>query len=123
MRFPVSPRLTVAVLAAILLLSAGCAKTSPFVGTWTGSQGPVTATMEMKEDGTGSVTLMNQQRPMNWKSEDDKTAMITITPPQGGGANAPTLNLTGTMGEDKKSMNVNMGGPMNLTFTKQGDAK
>ena len=126
MRFSVSRFVPICTLFLLLLSAVGCAKTSPFIGTWSGSQAvmgrTVTAALDLKEGGTGTATIMGQQRTVKW-TESENTLTLTIEGGAGGGANAPTVNITGTLGDDKKTMDVNMGGPITIKFTKQGEAK
>jgi len=118
-----------AVSAAIALAaSSGCAKVSPAVGTWTGAAATSTATVVLKADGTGTVSIppVMQDKPVTWKEEADKKVTIQMGGSAGAAATpgAPAaganFSLTGTLAEDAKTMTVPF--PMfQLTLTKQAD--
>jgi hypothetical protein len=112
--------------ALVMMVTAGCAKQSPAIGTWTAtSPTGKGATVTLAKDGTGtfSVPPMMNNKPIKWTEEEKKvTLSIESSMPgaAGGGAGAPSssLNLNSTISEDGKTMTVTL--PMaSLTFTKQ----
>jgi hypothetical protein len=118
-------------LFALVLLVAGfgCARTSPYVGTWTSTIMGRSATLTLKEDKTGTIVApigVQGSQPLTWAEGENNTVTLTF----GGGAAAPagqkpsgqSVNLTGTLSEDKKSLSVTAG-PTTLTFQKQADSK
>ena len=112
---PISLPVAFCLLGAFLL--TGCARTSPAVGTWTATRGAVTATITLKEDGTGTfaVPAFGNPADLKWTLEDKVVALNVNsgTGPQ---------NLTGTLSEDNTTMTLTAG-PMTLDFKKQADAK
>lgn len=116
-----SARRLVVFAVAVPLFLAGCARVSPAVGTWTGTAdaGPLpvnqTATVTLSPDGRGFVKLaIIPEQPVNWTEENNKV-ILTI-----GGAAAGTTQggrsgsgaasaLVGTLSDDKKTMNIDLG--------------
>lgn len=136
---PLRPALAAAVLLVILLSIAGCAKTSPAIGTWTGSVGPVTASMTLNPDGTGTVAIPPYlpQQSVSWKEEEKQVSIQmgnvprpggtggtggTAAAPAPGGGGGASVNLTGTIAEDGKTMTVPIAN-ISLTLNKQETAK
>lgn len=120
-----------ALLILLLLAAAGCARTSPAVGTWTGSVGPTTASVTLNEDGTGTVAIppVLPQQPLTWKEEEKKVSIqvagnpgTAAAAPQGAsaapGGTGASVNLDGTISEDGKTMTVPFPA-FSLTLTKQ----
>ena len=121
------------IAAAFCLLGAfllsGCARTSPAVGTWTAQSGPLSATVTLNEDGTGTLTpppmVPGGPQPLKWELKDNAVTMTLGGGPAASGRQAPSGSMTGTLLEDKKSMEVVTGMPMlpKLTFLKQAESK
>ena len=118
--------------AALCLLGAflltGCARTSPAVGTWTAQSGPFSATVVLNEDGTGTLTpppVAGGPQPVKWELNETTVTMTVGGGPAAGGKQRPSANMTGTLSEDKKTMEVATGLPMlqKLTFQKQAESK
>lgn len=124
-------RRTATLFAFVLLFAAavfGCARISPYVGTWTSTIMGRSATLTLKADKTGTIVApigVQGTQPITWSEGENNTVTLVF----GGAAAAPgqkasgtSINLTGTLSEDKKSLSVTAG-PQTLTFQKQTDAK
>lgn len=121
--------LAVSVLTLVLLAAlsvAGCARTSPYVGTWTASAMGRTATLTLGENKTGTLSLPigpAGQQSVKWtEGEQKNTVTLTLATPgaagRGGAAQNVSVNVTGTLSEDGKTLNV-AAGPQTLVFQKQ----
>ncbi len=115
-------------LALVLTFAAwGCARTSPYVGTWTSTLAGRTATLTLKADKTGTIALpigAQGTQPVKWVEGENNTVTLTFggaTPP-GQKPSGTSLNVPGTLSEDKKSLSITAG-PQTLTFQKQADGK
>ena len=109
---------------------AGCAKTNPAVGTWSGkTPNGAQATLTLAADGTGTVSIppVMQSKPITWKSTEDKKVDLSFSPPAGPGQTAPAggmaaMSMPATIGDDSKTMTLNF--PMfALTLNKDEAAK
>ena len=114
---------------ALLFAGFGCARTSPYVGTWTSTIMGRSATLTLKEDKTGTIVApigVQGTQPVTWAEGENNT--VTLTFGGGGAAQAgqkpsgTSISTTGTLSEDKKSLSVTAGA-QTLTFQKQADAK
>ena len=134
------------VFAAALVL-AGCARTSPAAGTWTGqvslpplmqiplavmgggaAGGATSSTMTLRPDGTGFVKIgPAPEQPVAWTEEDGKVILRPRDEASTGAKNPqpganPNGTLVGTLSEDNKSMSVDLG-VTKVVLQKQADAK
>jgi len=113
-----------AVLFAVL--AGGCSRVSPAVGTWSLPAGGSPATLELREDGTGTLRMaVLPEQPVSWTEEDGTVTLQLGGGTQTGGSGAapkarPGVGtaLTGALSEDKKSMTIALG-PTTLTLQKQ----
>jgi hypothetical protein len=102
----------------LLLLMAGCGPKA--AGTWTAPDaGNGAGTLTLNKDGTGQMNMPPSTGPIKW-SEDGNTVKIfqsTDDP-----ATATPL-MTGTLSDDKKSLNLAIGGgeglSVSITLTRQ----
>ncbi len=118
--------------ASAALLAVGCAKTSPAVGTWTGTTPMMksTATLTLAADGTGTFSIppVMQNKAVTWKEGENKTIDLSMggAAPSGGSAaasGAGGASLPATLGEDGKTMTIQLPMAGSVQLTKSEAAK
>jgi hypothetical protein len=115
---------------ALLLVGFGCARTSPYVGTWSATGFGTQTTLTLRPDGKGTITLpanAGGAQPINWTEKDD---VLTLTPANDSStatASRRGMSITGSLASDKKSLNISVtlaaGAPaIPVTMQKQAGA-